>query len=219
MIVAIKKFIVSIIKKHPIGKKYLSIYMFGIHHLEKIGWLKSIEMALSVDRHGKPLPWYTYAAIYFIEKRVKSWMTVFEYGSGNSTLWWSAHVTSVISIEHDLSWFDNMKNGIPSNIEYRYCELIDGGRYCKVVSEYEKQFDIIVIDGRDRVNCAKNSLTALKENGVIIWDNSDRNEYLEGYQYLLEAGFKRLDFNGYGPVNVRDWCTSIFYRDHNCFGI
>ncbi|HAY39752.1 MAG TPA: FkbM family methyltransferase, partial [Desulfobacteraceae bacterium] len=84
---------------------------------------------------------------------------------------------------------------------------------------YKDIFNIIVIDGRDRVNCAKNSLKALKGDGVIIWDNSEREYYQEGYSYLIQNGFRRLDFEGLGPIGIREWCTSIFYRDNNCFEI
>lgn len=214
----LKQLIISSMAKYPYGRKYLFIYSF-LKHLKKIGWLRSAEMQLPVDIEGKPLPWYTYAAIYFIEKKITRSMNIFEYGSGNSTLWWSSRVSSVISIEHERSWFDKMKQRISSNVEYRYCELIDGGQYCKVVSEYEKRFDVIIIDGRDRINCVKNSLKALKDDGVIIWDNSDRDAYLEGYNYLLEKNFKRLDFYGYTPFSFCDSCTSIFYRTDNCFDI
>ena len=218
VVTTFKRFILSTIEKTRCGKKYLAIYKFS-HHLEEIGWLKSTELGIPVDKHGKPLPWYTYPIICFLEKRVKPWMRIFEYGSGNSTLWWSELVSSVISIEHNRTWFDKMKKSIPANVDYRYCELIDGGNYCKVVSEYGHSFDIIIIDGRDRINCAKNALSALAKNGIIIWDNSDRDEYLEGYNYLIKKDFKRLDFLGYGPINTYSWCTSIFYRDDNWFGI
>ncbi|MCL4860213.1 MAG: hypothetical protein KJZ93_12435 [Caldilineaceae bacterium] len=218
MIAFSRKFILPVIEKNRMGMKYLSLYRFR-HHLEEIGWFRSRENHLAVDIDGKPLPWYTYGAISFLEKRVKPHMRIFEYGSGNSTLWWSTRVVSVTSVEHDLAWFDYVKKKIPSNVEYRYCELVDGGQYCRVVSEYKNRFDVIVIDGRDRINCAKNSLGALVEGGVIIWDNSDRDAYCEGYQHLLESGFRRLDFYGYGPINTRSWCTSIFYRSDNCLEI
>jgi hypothetical protein len=80
-------------------------------------------------------------------------------------------------------------------------------------------FDIIVIDGRDRVNCAKNSLGALKEDGVIIWDNSERSKYAEGYAFLKDNGFKRIEFTGIGPVNSFAWSTTVFYRNKNCLAI
>ena len=218
MIAFYKRVIISIIEKSHIGIKYLNLYRFK-YHLAEIGWLKSCEKGLPVDVDEKPLPWYTYAAIKYLSMKVNPDMRVFEYGTGNSTLWWSERVRSVTSIEHDRTWFECMKKKVPANVDYRYCELIDKGRYCEIILEYENYYDIIIIDGRDRVNCVINSLRALKTNGIIILDNSDRDEYRDGYQFLLESGFKRIDFYGYGPINSVGWCTSIFYRNENCLGI
>jgi hypothetical protein len=76
-----------------------------------------------------------------------------------------------------------------------------------------------VIDGRDRVNCTKASLGALKPDGSIVFDNSDRSDYESGYSFLQANEFRRLDFWGMGPINSYGWCTSVFYRTQNCFGI
>ncbi|MCX7013966.1 MAG: hypothetical protein NTW86_15675 [Candidatus Sumerlaeota bacterium] len=146
-------------------------------------------------------------------------MAVFEYGSGNSTLWWSQQVSRVVSYEHDRDWYNSLKERIPSNVEYHYCALVYGGEYCKAILGHSHRFHIIVIDGRDRVNCARNSLGALRDDGVIIWDNSDQDKYLEGFAYLMQRGFRRLDFEGLGAINNCQWRTSIFYRDANCLGI
>lgn len=116
-------------------------------------------------------------------------------------------------------WYEKMKELIPVNAELYHIKLESNGKYSKLISKYNQVFDIIVIDGRDGVNCAKNSLSALKENGVIIWDNSDRDSYEEGYNYLLNSGYKRIDFEGMGPVNETLWCTSIFYKGENCLNI
>ena len=105
------------------------------------------------------------------------------------------------------------------NVELSYIELQNNGEYSKKAFEYRGRFDIVVIDGRDRINCAKNCLRSLKRDGVIIWDNSDRAYYEEGYSYLLQNGYKRIDFEGMGPVGVDAWSTSIFYKDDNCLGI
>ncbi len=188
-------------------------------YLDEIGWLKSVEHKLPVDRNGGYLPWYTYPAIKFIEDRVQPGLTIFEYGSGNSTLWWADKVAYVTSCEHDFDWYNLVKEKIPSNVEYLQCNLEYGGKYSKVITQYQAMFDVIIIDGRDRVNCAKNTLNALRNDGVIIWDNSDRDIYNEGYTYLEENGFKRIDFWGIGPINCYGWCTSVFYQHDNCFGI
>lgn len=188
-------------------------------YLTKMGWFKSVEKQLPVDHDGKPLPWYTYSSIAFLEGRTRPGMRIFEYGSGNSTLWWAKRVQSVVSCENDESWFRKISAISPDNVDYRHCALEPGGEYCKMISRFDREFDIVIIDGRDRVNCARNSLCALKEDGIVIWDNSDREKYQEGYDFLLRNGFRRIDFWGLGPINSYQWCTSVFYRKDNCLGI
>ena len=188
-------------------------------YLKKVGWYHSFNKYMPVDKEGGALPWYTYAAIDFLGGRIKAGMTVFEYGSGNSTIWWAIRVSRVVSCEHDEHWFIKMKSDLPDNVTYRHIKLEPSGDYSRAILQHDKEFDVIVIDGRDRVNCAKNSLCALNDRGVIVWDNSDRDEYQAGYDFLSDNGFKRLDFSGLGPINTYGWCTSVFYRPQNCLGI
>lgn len=187
--------------------------------LQQAGWFISFDTQQAVDRHGEPIPWLTYPLISFLEKKLVKEMSVFEYGCGNSTLWWSKRTSYVVACEHDQQWYEKVRQQIPENVELHYVQLDYGGAYCKKVSEYKNAFDIVVIDGRDRVNCAKNALNALKVDGVIIWDNTDRDDYQEGYQFLLQNGYKRLDFQGMSPIITYESCTSIFYKDKNCFDI
>lgn len=200
------------------GKKMLTTLDLW-PYLEAKGWARSREERLPVDRDGNCLPWYTYPTISFLANRIKPDMVVFEYGSGYSTLWWSQRVARVTSCEHSPKWHDLLKARMPANVDYIFCPLDTDGAYCRVVAPFKSEFDCIVIDGRDRVNCAKQCLGALKEDGVVIWDNSERERYEEGYAFLLQNGFRRLDFWGLGPFNTEEWCTSVFYRDVNCFGI
>ncbi len=113
-----------------------------------------------------------------------------------------------------------MQSKVASNVDYLYAELSNSRkRYSDTILSYNSQFDVIIIDGRERVNCAKNSLNALTSRGVIIWDNSDRVEYQDGYDFLTKNSFKRIDFSGIGPINNYGWTTSVFYREDNCFEI
>jgi hypothetical protein len=59
----------------------------------------------------------------------------------------------------------------------------------------------------------------LKDDGVILWDNAERAEYQRGYDFLIDQGFKRLDFWGMGPSRVVKWSTALFYRPKNVFGL
>lgn len=189
-------------------------------YLKQEGWVDSVRYGLPIDEKGKPLPWFTYPSIHFIKDKLMPKQRVFEYGSGNSTLWFASQVKSVVSLEHDLKWYDKMKPSFLhfDTISYHH-EDLETGNYAGRIKEFSNEFDIIVIDGRQRIECARNSIVALKSDGIIIWDNSDRDSYQEGYDFLTDSGFKRLDFWGLGPINSYAWCTSIFYRSDNCFRI
>jgi hypothetical protein len=67
-------------------------------------------------------PWISFAAIDYLKKIVREDMRVFEYGSGGSTMFWISRVREVISVEHDLSWYANMKEKLDlqsvQNIQY-----------------------------------------------------------------------------------------------------
>src|SRR5712671_3515037 len=50
------------------------------------------------------VPWFSYAAIDFLEDFLKPEMTVCEYGSGGSTFFFARRVRSVFSIEDNPRW-------------------------------------------------------------------------------------------------------------------
>lgn len=197
----------------------LVLHRWTNSYLNTTGWFESFYVKMPIDKNGEAIPWYTYSSISFLEGRIEKNMSVFEYGSGNSTIWWAKRVENIISCENDAQWFAKMNPLIQENVEYIHVDSLATDNYEKEIQKHDKKFDVVIIDGRNRVNCAKNSLDSLKNDGVIIWDNSDREKYQEGYKFLLENGFRRLDFTGIGPINAYAWCTSIFYRVNNCLGI
>ncbi len=215
----IKDIIFRFLNAIPPGRLLTGFYLLSKNHLKKSGWKKSVMQRLPLDMQGAELPWFTYAAIYFLDKRLQAHFRIFEYGSGNSTLWFSYRVKRVLSVEHDPLWYSKMKEKFATRpgIFYLHREL--PAAYPAEIRNYSSAFEVIVLDGRERVRCCMNSLDALTENGVFIWDNSDRPEYLAGYEFLLANGFKRIDFFGMGPLSTHSWCTSIFYRPLNCLGI
>ena len=189
--------------------------------LEDSGWFESMARGEPLDRQGRPLPWLTYPALAFLGERVRPEMTVFEYGSGNSTLWWGERVARLVSCEHDKEWYSRFRSRISADhIRYLWRRHKGGcPDYAAEILHYHKEFHLLVIDGRQRVACARNGLAALRDDGVVIWDNSDREAYRPGYDLLAAAGFRRLDFWGPGPLATRCWCTSIFYRSGNCLAL
>lgn len=209
----------------PIIAMLKKMDLYSIYSLRKSGplrddgWFRSFKEEASVDANGNPIPWITYPAIEFLKKRIKKEMSVFEYGCGGSTLWWASMVNEVISIEHEKSWYQRILPTIPNNVSIEYVPLEYGGEYSRQILNYKDRFDIVVIDGRDRVNCGFNTVDALKHDGVIIWDNSDQKEYEEGYQFLLNNGFKKIEFIGLAPIVNWKAETGIFYRHDNCLGL
>lgn len=85
--------------------------------------------------------------------------------------------------------------------------------YAAALLDYPSgHFNIIVVDGMARVLTAWLASRQLADDGMIIFDNSDRDEYSDAYQFLIRAGFVRIDFSGLGPLNDYAWCTSIFVK-------
>lgn len=186
--------------------------------LVEVGWFRSFKEKKPVDKSGNPLPWFSYPMIYFLEKRVQPAFSVFEFGAGNSTLWWAKRVLRVVTCEHDPAWFHTVKKSAPSNTTVLFIENSQED-YIKTVKNVSEKFDIIVIDGNQRVQCIKESLPSLKPDGIIILDDSDRPEYAEGIQYLRDQGFRHIEFYGNTAcVNVGKE-TSVFYRTKNCLNI
>lgn len=183
------------------------------------GWFNSFNTKQSVDKNNEPLPWCTYPYIKFIESRLKKDFLVFEFGSGNSTLWYSKRVKKIIAVENDNAWFKIISSKLPHNAQILLKKLDYDGEYCKTVLHCDSKFNLIIIDGRDRVNCAKKSVECLTDDGVIIFDNSDRPQYAEGISFLIKQGFKKLDFIGLAPVTPHNNYTSVFYKQLNCLGI
>ncbi len=189
------------------------------NYLQKIGWFRSCDVGYAVDQHGEALPWYSYPAIAFLERRLSRTMKVFEFGAGQSTLWYARRVEQVIACEHNRSWYDHVANTMPGNVTMLFEKFEPGSDYSKSVNRYGPIFDLISIDGEDRSNCAKNAVATLNEAGVILFDNTEHPANHDGMKFLTEHGFRQIEFEGMAPaVPWKTW-TSIFYRPGNCLGI
>ncbi|NIJ51758.1 FkbM family methyltransferase [Dyadobacter arcticus] len=193
----------------------VQLYLDGA--LKQYGWFQSFHSKQSVDIDGNPLPWYTYPFILFLKPRLKPIFIVFEYGSGNSTRWYAAQIKHITAVEHDGEWIKQISPKLPPNATVLERPL--GETYVQSVRDTGQLYNIIVVDGRNRVKCANFAVDFLAENGVLILDNSEREWYQKAKDYLKERGFRRLDFIGMAPIVGIETCTSVFYRDGNCLDI
>jgi hypothetical protein len=186
-------------------------------YLRTTGWALSHRTNSAVDAEERPIPWYRYAAIDFLEERAAPSQRVFEFGCGNSTLWWAERTESVTAVEHDSEWAGKVAAEAPGNVSILEVPLERDGDYCRTPLRLAGEFDVIVIDGRDRVNCGAQCLAALSPSGVVVWDDSHRRRYRVGLRLLEKQGFRRLRFTGLGPIGPESGETSILYRPDNCF--
>ena len=120
-----------------------------IQILEKFGHQKSNETFSPIDNEGNPVPWFTYPAFEFLENLDFSSKTIFEWGSGHSTLYWSKRCKEIISIDDKEEWTDLVKGG--ANIT---AMNLAGEDYPTQILNYD-DLDVIVVDGIKRLECSK----------------------------------------------------------------
>ena len=196
------------------GSLVRAVAMLFRHVLLDYGWLKSLRLRRCVDGNGRPIPWFTYPAIDYLNQVDLSDMEIFEWGSGHSTAYWSERAKSVISIETDQVWAQDVRRLTGNN-----CNIILSSRdmeeYVGHIFRFSV-FDIIVIDGigEARRACAMAAASKIRPGGFIILDNSDLSpesaEILRGHNYI------EIDFVGFSPLDVHSHTTSLFLsRDFN----
>jgi hypothetical protein len=159
-----------------------------------------------VDKFGMPIPWYTYPAIEYIKQIDFQDKRIFEYGSGYSTLFWASRCKHIVSVENDLEWYQRIKKQVPENTDYLF--LSNKEDYISAIDKYPGDFDIIIIDGIHRYDCAVVAQKKLKGDGIIILDNSDWHEKTSNF--LRKSDLIEIDMSGFGPINGYTWTTSFY---------
>jgi len=133
-------------------------------------------------------PWLNSEAIKFLSKYILENPNpkILEFGSGGSTIWFSQKTPSLTTIEHNKLWFDYVNQSLYKN---KLCNPVDirliEQNYYKICDEFpDNFFDIILIDGINRVNCAQASIRILKPGGILMLDNAERPWYHKIYSML-----------------------------------
>ncbi|PIR60658.1 MAG: FkbM family methyltransferase [Candidatus Pacebacteria bacterium CG10_big_fil_rev_8_21_14_0_10_44_54] len=185
-------------------------------YLSENGWFNSFATKQSISADGQPLPWMTYPLVDFIIPRISNNLSVAEYGSGGSTIWWASKVKDVFAVEGDKFWYRKISKNLPINATIHFQSSLHKDKYAGAIIKSNKKYDIIVIDGRHRVRCSFVAVKQLTSGGVIIWDNTERKEYQTGIDLLKRSGFKQIQFVGMSPINTYKSETSVFYKKNNC---
>lgn len=94
----------------------------------------------------------------------------------------------LISIEHDTKWHNKVKNNLQQDAT---CNPVDlrllSKPYHTVCDKFPQEFfDLIIVDGRDRVKCIEASIKVLKKGGILMVDDAQREKYKPAYDLLKD---------------------------------
>lgn len=160
-------------------------------------------------------PWLTEDAVNLLENFVKEKpdANLLEFGSGGSTIWLSKLTKKLVSIEHNKQWFTNVKNYIEKE---KSCNPVDlrwlPRPYNKICDEFPDEFfDLILVDGRDRVKCLEASIRILKPGGILMLDDAQRENYNDGKELLADWQLTQ----SFGPSGHKH--TYWWQKPRSCF--
>jgi len=167
------------------------------------------------------IPWFSYAAIDFLEKFVRPQMKVCEYGSGGSTIFFARRAQSVFSIEDNAKWAELVSKRVAElllkNVRLKLCPFDFKAPAGFEQSDYlqalpDEDFDVIVVDGSEewikvRPVCFAKAETRIKPGGIIVVDDSWRYPVIRENHHA--KSFKV--FQSVGPCRPGVTSTDVFF--------
>jgi hypothetical protein len=196
------------------GTTILAPILFSL----KSGHARSALGQRAVDAAGKPTLWVTYPTIDLIRCKDLRGRSVLEFGAGQSTLFWAHRAHKVVSMEDNVTWYEDVRGRLPPNADVHLVPTdLTGVR--ELLGRHDR-FDIILVDGLDRAAACTLARSFVADAGVVILDNADVQWGSEGTAAIMQAfrreGFQRVDFYGIAPGVLDPHCTSLFFRER-CF--
>jgi hypothetical protein len=132
-------------------------------------------------------PWLCKEAVGYCDSNLDINMKGIEFGSGRSTIWFAGKLGSLVSIEHDASWYSKVAGKISEkklyNIDYKLIPLnhpeSEGEKSYQVLPDYvgvflnypDNYFDFVVVDGHYRTNVIFAAVPKIKSGGLILVDD------------------------------------------------
>lgn len=162
-------------------------------------------------------PWMAQSFVRAFEKLDMSDWTVFEWGSGQSTLWFAQRVKQIVSMEHNPLWYEEarkMCDGL-ENVSIHFPLGLQA--YVEGVQKHAKDrpYDLVIIDGRHRVACARAAIGHFSR--ALVWDNASRRRYSKGRIELMEkAGIVKIEryiWTEPGAVPGGESDTWVYWRE------
>lgn len=135
-----------------------------------IQWLRLKLFSSYVER-----PWIPPSATRMIQRHLTLGSRVLEIGAGMSTLWLAKRCRSLLSIEADRKWFEQLGVMLAGrglrhvDLQFRW-QADDMSDFSSVP---DGSLDLCFVDGGPRLECIVAALPKLKPDGWLYVDNTD----------------------------------------------
>jgi len=167
-------------------------------------------MIIECNRHwqytdtesGLIMPWYTLPCLHWLKTMDISRWSIFEYGSGYSTIWFRLNCDKLISVDSDERWAKAMSSYyVPQTMPYIESPLAS-----------KRIYDCLVIDGVHREACVQVSKETIKSNGYLIIDNWGQEDFPpDACERTLEL-LKDWPYQIFAQPNHSTWKTAVFVK-------
>jgi len=147
------------------------------------------EYILRLDTVKAGFMWTSYPLHQFLDSLNLENKSVLEFGSGGSTAFFLKRKAILHTFEHSQEWINKLKckmgrrpNWQPLLVKYVSREVDNSGfiHYFEGIKDIdESSLDLVLVDGRHRVECIRAVISKVKPEGYIILDDSDRESYKE----------------------------------------
>jgi hypothetical protein len=178
---------------------------FAFTVLEQRGWLESARSGVP-SRGGQPYPLLTWPFVDFLESLDTSELSMLEFGSGQSTLYFQQRFRKLTSIETNPQWHQRLAASIDQS-KTTYLLMDEAAVIAGAWRGADADFALI--------DCACNRFAVARQLialpvPVIVLDNADWHPNTA--RLVRDAGYFEIPF--WGLKNGEDWesCTSLFIR-------
>jgi hypothetical protein len=169
------------------------------------------------------LPWMPYSTILKLNYIINKDFNILETGSGGSSLFYLSRCNNLTSLEHDDKWLKEFEKNISlTSFKKRWTVVLkqlnkkskNESPYLQFLREQkDESFDLISVDGRLRNESLKIVSSKVKMGGYLLLDNSDRNEYNEGIDFIDSLGWSKQDFNGFCYSHEWESKSTMWHRN------
>lgn len=167
------------------------------------------------------LPWWSFRAIEYADK-IFPGKSVFEFGTGGSTIRYAPVCQSVTSVEDNEEWLKIVRDKVNSkglsnvHLIFNHFDFTQPARFAdsNYLKSYDgsQQYDVVIIDGQDqsfreRISCFGYVEPSMKPGSVIVVDDWWRYTEL-----LISNRAKSVKiFESVGPCRLGVTSTAFFH--------